>query len=131
MYLLQKWRSKSSGEKIHAYFLTVGIKGHGINITQDGERLGTRLYTSVLHFPFPLFFYLYVSLSFPNTHVVGQRIRAPSILEESFTSNDFLREVKRTLFWKKEAKSPMDKMDVFKKVMSLLSAYEASHTVIV
>ena len=111
-------------------FVVVGVRSHGINITQDGERLGTRLYTSVLHFPFPLFFYLYVSLSFPNIHVVGQRIRAPTVLEESFASNDFLHEVKRTLFWK-EAKSPMDKMDVFKKVMSLLSAYEASHTVIV
>ena len=42
---------------------------------------------------------------------------------ESITGNDYLREVKRTLF-QKGPKSPIDNMEVFKRVMSLLSAYE-------
>ena len=39
------------------------------------------------------------------------------------TGTDYLREVKRTLFWKRPM-SPMDNVEVFKRAMSLLSAYE-------
>jgi hypothetical protein len=42
---------------------------------------------------------------------------------ESVSGNDYLREVKRTLF-QKGPKSPIDNVEVFKKAMSLLSAYE-------
>ena len=42
---------------------------------------------------------------------------------EGVTVIDYLREVKRTLF-QKGPKSPIDNVEVFKKAMSLLSAYE-------